>query len=89
MADIITSADVNSDSDVQLNEGLSSKEGYNKIKTISEELNEVMEKGLAAIYTLLIRVESITSKIQKEMSLFESGATRGKNNAKALIIMQL
>ena len=49
LADIITSADVNSDSNVQLNEGLSSKEGYNKIKTISEELNEVMEKGLAAI----------------------------------------
>ena len=29
-----------------------------------------MEKGLAAIQTLPIRVESITSKIQKEMSLF-------------------
>ena len=61
-ANIITSADVNSDIDVQLNEALSSK-CDNKIKTISEELNEVMEKGLAATQTLPIRVESITSKI--------------------------
>ena len=83
MADIITSADVNSDSDVQLNEALSSKDGYNKIKIISEELNEVMEKGLAATQTLPIRVESITSKIQKEMSLFESGATRDNHLQKA------
>ena len=78
-ADIITSAGVNNDSDVQLNEALSSKECDNKIKTISKELNEVMEKGLAATQTVPIRVESITSKIQKEMSLFESGATRGNH----------
>ena len=74
---------MNSDSDVQLNEALSSKEFDNKIKTISEELNEVMEKGLAPIQTLPIRVESITSKIQKKMSLFESGATRGNQLQKA------
>ena len=43
-ADVITSADMNSDSDVQLNEALSSKKGYNKIKTISEELNELWKK---------------------------------------------
>ena len=42
-----------------------------------------MEKGLAATQTLAIRVESITSKIQKEMSLFESGATRGNHLQKA------
>ena len=82
-ADIITLADVNSDSDVQLNEALSSKEGYNKIKTISEELNEVMEKGLVATQTLPTREESITSKIQKEMSLFERGATRSNHFQKA------
>ena len=79
----ITSADVNSDSDVQLNKALSSKECDNKIKSINEELNEVMEKGLAATQTLPIRVESITSKIQKEMLLFESGATRGNHLQKA------
>ena len=77
--DIITSADVNIDNDVLLNEALSSKECDNKIKTISKELNEAMEKGLAATHTLPIRVESITSKIQKEMLLFESGATRGNH----------
>ena len=42
-----------------------------------------MEKGLAATQTLPIRVESITSKIQKEMSLFESGATRSIHLQKA------
>ena len=42
-----------------------------------------MEKRLAATQTLPIRVESITSKIQKEMSLFESGATRGNHLQKA------
>ena len=36
-----------------------------------------MEKGLAAPQTLPIRVESITSKIKKEMFLFEIGATGG------------
>ena len=45
LADIITSVDVNSDSDVQLNEALSSKECDNKVKTISEKFNQVMEKG--------------------------------------------
>ena len=42
-----------------------------------------MKKGLAATQTLPIRVESITYKVQKEMSLFKSGATRGNHLQKA------
>lgn len=74
-ADIASAAD--SSCDVQLNQVLRSDEGDKKVKTISEQLNEVMEKGLIAIRTTPIRVESITSKIEKEMFLFESGGTRG------------
>ena len=42
-----------------------------------------MEKELAAIQTLPIRVESMTSRIKKEISLFETGATRGNHLQKA------
>ena len=40
-------------------------------------------KRVGSITNTTIRVESITYKIQKEMSLFESGATSGNHLQKA------